>query len=139
MVDGSTGHVAKCGCGGLTAAASAEPVHVYACTCLNCQRESGSAFTYVALFPKLAVAMSGEHQTWWRTADSGRWIETIFCPTCGVTVASRMESAPELIGLSVGCFTDPDFKKPEVLYWASRRHRWLEMPESVELMETQES
>lgn len=138
MRDCEAKHEARCGCGGLTAKVSVEPAHIYACSCLNCQRESGSSFTYAALFPKEAVTVTGESQTWWRTADSGRWVETTFCPVCGVTVTSRMEAAPDLVGISVGCFADPDFKKPSVLYWASRRHHWLGIPEDVELLETQD-
>ena len=69
--------------------------------------------------------------------NSGRWIETEFCPTCGVTVCFRMEAWPEVIGVAAGCFADPEFAKPEKLYWAQRRHRWLEFPEGLELVETQ--
>lgn len=36
---------ARCGCGGLTVTTRGEPLVVYACSCLNCQRESGSAFS----------------------------------------------------------------------------------------------
>ncbi len=134
---GTRERTASCGCGNLTVTTSGEPSEVYACSCLNCQRESGSAFSYGAIYPETAVSIAGERRVWRRHGDSGRWVETEFCPTCGVTVCYRMESSPEVIGVSAGCFTDPDFAKPEKLYWAARRHRWLEFPEGIELVEIQ--
>ncbi len=127
----------RCGCGSLTVAAVGEPLEVYACSCLNCQRESGGAFSYSAVFPEAAVSLEGPRQVWRRTGDSGRWLETDFCPTCGVTLCARLEAWPETVGVSVGCFADPDFVKPEKVYWASRRHHWLDFPECTELIQPQ--
>ena len=128
---------ASCGCGNLTATVSGEPSEVYVCSCHNCQRESGSAFSYGAMYPQTAVSIAGERKIWRRHVDSGRWLETEFCPTCGVTVCYRMEAAPETVGVSVGCFADPDFAKPENHYWASRRHHWFRFPDDIESEETQ--
>ena len=115
----------------------ANPRRSWLCSCLNCQRESGGAFTYGAVYPQAAISLAGARKAWRRTVDSGRWVETEFCPTCGVTVCYRLEAWPGVIGVSVGCFADPDFPQPGKLYWASRRHRWLHFPEGVELVETQ--
>ncbi|MET1029319.1 MAG: GFA family protein [Dongiaceae bacterium] len=129
--------IASCGCGGLTATARGEPVDVYLCSCLACQKASGSAFTYCALFAEASVSIAGAHQAWRYQGDVGRWIETAFCPTCGGTVYFRGEGLPGLLGIGVGCFAEPDFAKPGRLYWASRRHHWLDLPEDVELLPTQ--
>ena len=128
---------AKCGCGNLRVTTSGEPLEVCACSCLNCQRETGGAFSYEAIYPEAAVSIAGERKAWRRKVDSGRWIETQFCPTCGVGVCSRMEFWPEAISVSVGCFADPKYAKPEKLYWASRCHRWLDFTVGIELIETQ--
>ncbi len=135
--DATSVRTAKCGCGNLTATTSAEPLEVFACSCLNCQRESGGAFSYGAVYPEAAVLIAGERKVWRRSVDSGRWIETEFCPTCGVTVCFRMEAWPEVTGVPAGCFADPEFTKPEKLYWAQRRHSWLDFPDGIELFETQ--
>jgi hypothetical protein len=134
---GTGERTASCGCGNLVVTTTGAPSTVYACSCLNCQRESGGAFSYCAVYPEMAVSIAGERRVWRRDGDSGRWVENEFCPTCGVTVYFRMEVWPGIIGVSVGCFADPDFAHPERLYWASRRHRWLVFPEGTELMETQ--
>jgi hypothetical protein len=130
--------VAQCGCGALTATVGGDPVTVYGCSCAACQRKSGSAFTYAAMFPSAAVTVTGARKTWRYAGDSGRWIENFFCPTCGVAVGFLSEGMPELIGISVGCFADPDFAPPLRLYWASRRHRWLTFHNDLTLLDTQD-
>jgi hypothetical protein len=121
--------IAQCGCGALTATVTGEPVTVYCCSCTNCQRRSGSAFTYAAVFPDAAITIAG---------DSGRWIENMFCPTCGIAVAFHAEGFQALTGIPVGCFADPDFPPPLRLYWASRRHRWLTFHNDLTLLDTQD-
>ena len=128
---------ATCCCGGLTATARGEPAHVYACSCLECQRGSGSAFSYAAIYPEEAVTVEGAPTLFRSRGDSGRLTESSFCPVCGVTVFFRAEAMPGMIGIAAGCFADPDFAKPERLFWASRRHRWLDLGEDIPLLETQ--
>jgi hypothetical protein len=127
---------ASCGCGQLTATATGEPIDVYLCSCRDCQRLSGSTFSYAAIYPPDAVVVEGERKVWRHYGDSGRWLDNYFCPTCGNTVYTTGEISPE-IGISVGCFTDADFPAPKRMYWASRRHHWLKLPEEAEIMETQ--
>ena len=129
--------IASCGCGNLTVTVRGKPLEVYACSCLNCQRETGGAFSYSAVFPESAVSLAGEPRIWRRTVESGRWLESAFCPTCGVTLFVRMEAWPEIVAVSVGCFADPGFAAPEKVYFADRRHRWLAFPKGAELFGTQ--
>jgi hypothetical protein len=129
--------IAACSCGRLTVTVRGEPAEVYACSCADCQRKSGSAFTYAALYLESAVTIAGEHRTWRRRGDSGRAIESGFCPTCGTNVFFQAEGLPGVIGVAVGCFSDASFTQPKRLFWASRRHRWLDLGEAIDLQETQ--
>jgi hypothetical protein len=130
---------ASCGCGALTATVTGEPVTVYVCSCLVCQRKSGSAFTYAAVFPSAAVAMTGERKAWRHVGESGRWIESMFCPTCGISVGFLSEGMPGMTGVSVGCFADPAFPPPGTHYWASRRHDWMPpLPAGLIVHDTQD-
>ena len=129
--------VASCGCSQLKAEASGDPLDVYVCTCLICQKKSGSAFTYAAVFTRDQVVISGAHSQWRNIGESGRWVENHFCPACGISVFFYYQSMPEWAGIPVGCFSDPDFAVPKRAYWATRRHRWLTFPHAVELVDTQ--
>jgi len=135
----SEGHerTARCACGNLTVTTSGEPVDVYLCSCIACQRGTGSAFSYAALFPESAVAIAGDKHEYRQHGDSGRAIESYFCPTCGTAVAFRAQGLPGTVGVPVGCFADPSFAKPSKLFWASRRHDWLDLPDDIVLIETQ--
>ena len=137
MPDTTRTRLARCGCGALRAQTHGEPAHVYLCACRTCQIKSGSAFTYAAVFAEGDVAVSGARRGWRHYGESGQWIESLFCPACGITVLFLSEGLPGMTGIAVGCFTDADFPKPRRMYWASRKHAWLDVPEGVEPVETQ--
>jgi hypothetical protein len=137
MVVSMDERIATCNCGSLRVTVRGEPADVYACSCASCQRKSGSAFSYAAVYAESDVAIAGEHRTWHRRGDSGRFIESGFCPTCGTSVFFQAEGLPGMVGIAAGCFADPNFLKPRRLFWASRRHRWLELGEVTALLETQ--
>lgn len=128
---------AQCACGALTARTQGEPASVYGCSCLTCQRGSGSTFSYAALFAATAVTIEGTHTRWRHRSDSGRWVESLFCPTCGSTVAFTAEAMPGMVGVPAGCFADPDFPRPTRFFWGAHRHRWLEVPPNMEWLPTQ--
>jgi hypothetical protein len=139
MVDqkDSPERAAACACGALTVTARGEPVDVYLCSCLDCQRGTGSAFSYAALFPESEVTIAGERTQYESRGDSGRAIESSFCPICGTAVMFSAEGLPGVVGVPVGCFADPSFARPSKMFWASRRHRWLDLPAEISLIDTQ--
>ena len=128
---------AACACGSLTVSVTAPPQRVHVCTCLDCQRMSGSAMSYTAFYAETATAISGAFKAWRRVASSGRWTTSHFCPECGSRVFTRMEAMPGLIGIAVGCFADPGFDKPATAYWTARRHHWFDPPPGFETVDTQ--
>jgi hypothetical protein len=133
----ANGSVATCACGALRVHTTGQPERVNACTCFACQKRSGSCFSYTAFFPDAAVEIRGGFRSWRGPRDPGRWHEASFCPDCGVTVFVRLEALPGLTGVSVGCFSDPAFQRPDRFYWISNRHHWLVNPHEVPTAETQ--
>ena len=89
-----------------------EPLEVYLCSCKDCQRGTGSAFSYAAIFPEPAVSIAGEQRTYRQRGDSGRFVDSFFCPICGTAVLFRAEGLPGTFGVPVGCFADPTFARP---------------------------
>ena len=129
--------IAKCSSGNLTVTARGEPLDVYLCSCTACQRGTGTAFSYAAIFPESAVSSAGERGAYRQQGNSGRFVESFFCPICGTAVLFRAEGLPGTVGVPVGCFADPRFTKPSKLFWASRRHHWLDLPDDIALVDTQ--
>ncbi len=128
---------ASCACGALKIVTVGEPVRVHACCCLNCQKETGSVFSYSAFFPETAVSIEGEYKSWGQGMGSGQGGANWFCPTCGTRVLLRMEGLPGVVGISVGCFADPTFPPPKTIYWWRRHHRWLAPPPGIVVQDTQ--
>jgi hypothetical protein len=87
--------------------------------------------------PESAVSSADERRAYRQQGDSGRFVESFFCPICGTAVLFRAEGLPGTVGVPVGCFADPRFTKPSKLFWASRRHHWLDLPDDIALVDTQ--
>jgi len=117
---------AKCSCGALTALCRGEPARISVCHCLDCQRRSGSAFSWNATYSAEQVETSGASSTFSPIGDSGRWARFHFCPACGATVFYEIEARPGMISVPVGGFADPDFPAPFVSVYEERKHRWFD-------------
>jgi hypothetical protein len=74
---------ASCTCGALRVTTRGAPEIVNACSCFNCQKRSGSSFTYTAFFPNDAIEIKGETCCYRETRAAGRWHEVSFCVICG--------------------------------------------------------
>ena len=123
---------ASCSCEQLRLVAEGEPVRISMCHCLACQRRTGSAFGVQARFPEEQVRVEGRFHEYVRISDEGEERVFSFCPECGATVFYKVASAPGLIAVPVGAFADPGFPAPRVSVWESRRHPWVEVPETIE-------
>jgi hypothetical protein len=128
---------ASCACGAFRVTAMGTPEVVNACSCFNCQKRSGSAFSYTAFFPNGSITTEGEARSYREMRAAGRWHEVRFCASCGVAVVSRLEVFPHLTGVAVGCFGDPSFDAPDGFYWAARRHHWITAPQGITVVEEQ--
>ena len=131
-MDEDAERVATCRCGALRAVCRGEPVRVSVCHCLACQQRTGSAFSAQARFPEADVTITGASSTWERRGDSGGLASYSFCPTCGSTVAYRVEAFPGLVAIPLGAFADPTFPAPRFSVYEERRHAWVAVLGDVE-------
>jgi len=121
---------ATCSCGRLKIVVTGEPRYAGLCSCLQCQRRSGSAFGYNSYWPRTnVVAVEGVHATWRRGSDAGRGIDFHFCATCGATVFWDVDYDPDLAAVAVGNFADPAFPPPQYAEWGVSRHPWVQVPD----------
>lgn len=134
----------QCECGAFKVRVEGEPLLVGACSCLPCQRRTGSVFLAGAYFPKSKVLPSGPYKVFVRVGDSGRKAPVYFCPTCGSTLFWDLEftsskwdpnSNEEVRGVAVGCFADPSFPHPQLAVFTRSRHPWVSFPPDTELHE----
>ena len=124
---------AACHCGQLRLEVTGEPFAVSICNCRACQRRTGSAFGAQAGFKRAQVQVVGRYSDFTRISDEADRKEGVFhfCPTCGSQVFTTEPSDPDLIVVSVGAFADPTFPPPTESGYDSRRHPWVQLPDSV--------
>ena len=130
---------ARCLCGELKIRVEGDPKLSLACNCLNCQRRTGSAFAVSAYFANEAVIeMSGNPKKFHGKSDDGNNATTAFCGNCGSTVYWSADIFTGLVGIAVGCFSDPNFPEPSAAVWNRSKHSWVMFPDHWHKMEKQE-
>lgn len=126
MHDGEVRRTATCSCRSVKLVLAGEPRRVYACSCTECQRCTGAAFSYRAIYADAAVvSQEGETRSWRRAGSSGQWLEQTFCVTCGSVVFMRAEALTAALSVSAGCLEDREFPAPVMLHWPNSKHKWL--------------
>jgi hypothetical protein len=123
---------ACCHCGALRATATGEPTVVNVCHCKACQRRTGAVMHSGAYFNKSQVRMEGPVKIYTREAQEERKIAFHFCPTCGSSVYWYLDLRPELCGIAVGAFADPDFPPPSYSVWEETKHGWISLPDGIQ-------
>jgi hypothetical protein len=121
--------VAQCACGGVSATAEGEPDLVVLCSCVACQRRTGSPFGVGAYYKRGTVRLAGATKTFVRKVEgSDRTVTNHFCPDCGGTVYWTLDLRPQHIGIAVGSFGDPAFNPPMRAVWTEHKHEWVVLP-----------
>lgn len=131
----------RCVCGEVRFVCSGEPERVTICHCLWCQRRTGTAFGTEVVFQEHNVSFSGLPMAKYRhTSDeSGRWLETYFCPRCGSNLGFTLESVPGFRTVPAGTFDDPGFlstKRTKFRHvFVRTRREWSDLTSDVEVYE----
>ena len=125
---------AACHCGQLRLEVHGDPFWVSLCHCMACQRRTGSAFGMQAGFRHDHVQVAGRYTDYARVSDEADRKEHVFhfCPDCGSTVFYTEPTEPDRVVVMVGSFADPSFPPPVESGYDSRRHSWVQLPDSIQ-------
>ncbi|KAK3491474.1 Mss4-like protein [Neurospora crassa] len=91
--------------------------------CDDCQRQSGSTYSLVAVVLKDKLEVNGPVKKWKGTADSGNAVWRWFCEECGSPIAHDPDAAPEIIALKGGSLSTEIKKtlKPDTEIWTKSK------------------
>lgn len=104
----------SCRCGHVSLSVRGEPVRVGIYHCTDCGQESGSAFTFFAVWPAAQFKCDGE---------TAGYVGRCFCPKCGSRLFSADEEEAEI---KRGILIDaPTTLTPSYKLWIKRREPWL--------------
>lgn len=117
----------SCLCGSVQVTLSAEPVAVGVCHCRDCQKQTGTSFSLVALVPLAAVEVTGELAHFDTRGDSGLAVERSFCPKCGTPIRTDSAGTRQqgITIIKAGILDDARSLTPSLQIYCESEHAWL--------------
>ena len=127
----------RCSCGAVRYRLATRPMFVHCCHCLDCQRQTGSAFVLNALIETDRIErLAGEPVPVQVPTDSGRPHFIHRCPRCQVALWSDYGARPALRFVRVGTLDEPSALTPDVHIYTRSRQPWVALPADVPACET---
>jgi hypothetical protein len=124
-----------CACGTVRYRLASDPLFTHCCHCLNCQRQTGSAFVINLLIETDRVELlAGDPQPVAVPRDDGSTQQIYRCPTCQVAVFSQY-GRPGVRFVRGGTLDDPSRVTPDVHIFTRSKLPWITLPESVPAFE----
>jgi len=121
-----------CQCGAVRYEFAGEPLALYACHCIECRRQSASAFGMSFVVPRAGFRLTkGKTTVWKRRADSGRHVHCFFCPDCGSRLWHEREGVSEAVAIKAGSLDEPVDMARAIHIWTSRKLPGMTIPEGV--------
>jgi len=120
-----------CACGEVRYRLTSEPLFTHCCHCLNCQRQTGSAFVINLLIEADRVEVfAGQPHPVDVPRGGGKKQRIFRCPICQVAVFSRYTSAGVQF-VRGGTLDDPSGVMPDVHIYTRSKLGWVILPDSV--------
>jgi N-acetylglutamate synthase-like GNAT family acetyltransferase len=136
VVVGATRREGGCACGSVRYRLESDPLFVNCCHCLNCQRQTGSAFVINLLIEadrvKLLAALPRPVEV---PCDDGSTQRIFRCATCQVAVFSEY-GRPELRYVRAGTLDRPSAVTPDVHLFTRSKVGWIRIPDSTPAFDT---
>ncbi len=124
-----------CACGWIRYRIEDEPLVTHCCHCLNCQRQTGTAFAINLMIEVDRVAiLNGTPEPVDVPRDDGSTQRIYRCPRCQVAVFSEY-GWPELWYVRAGTLDDPSSVSPDVHIFTKSKLPWLGLPKSIPTFE----
>jgi hypothetical protein len=116
-----------CLCGAVRYSSLAEPAIVGVCHCGDCQKFSGSAFSFLVAIQKSALQLRGLLKTYSSLADSGHPISRSFCPECGSSIVEESASHPGFMIINAGTLDQPASLLPTIELYCENALPWIQL------------
>jgi hypothetical protein len=124
-----------CACGAVRYRLASEPMFVHCCHCLNCQRQTGSAFVINLLIEADRVrVLEGTPQRVDAPRDDGSAQRIFRCRECQIAVFSEY-SSPNVRFVRGGTLDDPTDVRPDVHIFTRSKVKWVTIPPEMPAFE----
>jgi hypothetical protein len=123
----------SCMCGNVEYSSAAEPIAQAVCHCLDCQKQTGSAFSIVIGLLEADLTISGpSHTTVVTVGDTGEQTFRHFCNNCGSPIYSQPTAYPGIAFLKVGTLDDTSWIKPTINVYCETAQPWVTIDENMD-------
>jgi hypothetical protein len=120
-----------CACGSVRYRLLSDPLFIHCCHCLNCQRQTGSAFVINLLIEADRVELlEGVPEPVDAPRDDGSSQRIFRCPTCQVAVYSEY-GRPQVRFVRGGTLDQPRNVTPDVHIFTKSKVGWVTLPDSA--------
>jgi hypothetical protein len=124
-----------CACGAVRYRLTSDPLFVHCCHCLNCQRQTGSAFVINVLIEADRVELlAGDPQPVPVPRDDGSEQTIWRCPACQIAVFSQY-TRRDVRFVRAGTLDDPASVAPDVHIFTRSKLPWVALADSVSAFE----
>jgi hypothetical protein len=120
-----------CACGAVRYRLTSDPLFTHCCHCLNCQRQTGSAFVINLLIEANRVELLARvPEPVDVPRDDGSMQRIYRCPTCQVAVFSQY-GHPGVRFVRGGTLDQPASVEPDVHIFTRSKLPWITLPDSA--------
>ena len=134
MTDNSTFPLkGGCQCGAIRYEIVAPRGRIYVCHCLECRKQSASAFGISVWVRRTDFTLlSGRQRFWSRPTDSGRVLDCAFCPECGSRLWHEYAGGDsKFLTIKGGSLDDPVDLSVATHVWVKRKLPDVIIPDGV--------
>jgi hypothetical protein len=125
-----------CACSAVRYRLTDKPMFVHCCHCLDCQRQTGSAFVLNALIEAgKAEVLTGAPAPWRMPTDSGKPHDIYRCPQCQTALWSEYGGRSQIRFVRIGTLDNPAALRPDVHIYTRSKQPWITLPEGTPAFE----
>ena len=123
----------SCMCENVQYNSAEEPFAQAVCHCLDCQKQTGTAFSVVVGLHEAELKLSGaSHATIVTIGDTGKQTIRHFCNNCGSPIYSQPHAYPGIAFLKAGTLDDTTWLKPTLNVYCETAQSWVTIDEGME-------
>ena len=126
-----------CQCGAVRYTLTRKPYQVYACHCLECQKQSAAAFALSIPLKFDDLELEGTTAEYVRSTDSGNKTRCTFCPECGTRLYHRSDTSRDTVTVKAGTLDETGSIKPVAHLWVCRKQPWVILDDDTPAYSTQ--
>jgi hypothetical protein len=106
------------------------PMFVHCCHCLDCQKQTGSAFVLNGIIETDRIELEqGRPEPDRMPTDSGRPHDIYRCPNCGVALWSDYGGRDWVRFVRLGTLDEPHALRPDVHIFTRSKVPWVRLPD----------